>query len=84
VTGVQIAFPAPENVSTAYDAGDAYSDALPETSARGMAVLLNLQAPAWPGTPFGIVAELDGEQLSTEVQIARGAVTVVTAVVPDP
>lgn len=84
VAGVQITFPAPESTSIAYDAGDAYSDALPETSARGMAVLLNLEAPPWPGTPLGIVAELDGAQLSTEVQIAGGAVTIVTAVVPDP
>lgn len=84
VEGVQITFPAPDDISTAYDAGDTYSDALPETSTRGMAVLLNLDAAAWPGTPFGIVAQIDGEQLSAQVQIARGAVTVVTAVVPDP
>lgn len=84
VEGVQIAFPAPEDVSTAYDAGDTYSDALPETSARGMAVLLNIDAPAWPGGAFSIVANLDGDQLSAEVQIASGAVSVVTAVVPDP
>jgi hypothetical protein len=84
VEGVQITFPAPEDISTAYDAGDTYSDALPETSTRGMAVLLNLDAAPWPGTPFGIVAQIDGVQLSAQVQIARGAVTVVTAVVPDP
>lgn len=84
VEGVQVTFPAAEDVSTAYDAGDTYSDALPETSTRGMAVLLNLTAPPWPGTPLGIVAQLDGQQLSAQVQIARGAVTVVTAVVPDP
>jgi hypothetical protein len=82
--GVQITFPAPENVSIAYDAGDTYSDALPETSTRGMAVLLNLDAPPWPGSTLGVVADIDGEQLSAQVQIARGAVTVVTAVVPDP
>lgn len=84
IEGVQITFPAPENISTAYDAGDTYSDALPETSVRGMAVLLNLDAPPWPGTPFGIVADIDGEQLTADVQIVEGAVTVVTAVVPDP
>jgi hypothetical protein len=84
IEGVQITFPAPENISTAYDAGDTYSDALPETSVRGMAVLLNLDAPSWPGTPFGIVADIDGEQLTADVQIVQGAVTVVTAVVPDP
>ena len=84
VEGVQITFPSPEDVSTAYDVGNAYSDALPETSVRGMAVLLNLEAPPWPGTPLGIVADVDGEQLSAQVQVARNAVTVVTAVVPDP
>jgi hypothetical protein len=84
VEGVQVTFPAAEDVSTAYDAGDTYSDALPETSTRGMAVLLNLAAEPWPGNALGIVAQIDGEQLSAQVQIARGAVTVVTAVVPDP
>jgi len=84
VEGVQVTFPAPEDVSTAYDAGDTYSDALPQTSTRGMAVLLNLDAPPWPGSALGIVAQIDGEQLSAQVQVARGAVTVVTAVVPDP
>jgi hypothetical protein len=84
VEGVQITFPTPDDVSTAYDAGDTYSDALQQTSTRGMAILLNLDAPPWPGTPLGIVADIDGEQLSAQVQIARGAVTVVTAVVPDP
>jgi hypothetical protein len=82
--GVQIAFPAPDDVSTAYDAGDAYSDALPQTSTRGMAVLLNIVAPPWPGGAYSVVATLDGEEFLAQVQIAEGAVSVVTAVVPDP
>lgn len=84
VEGVQITFPSPDNVATAYDAGDSYSDALPTTSVRGMAVLLNLDAPAWPGSPLAIVADLDGDRLSAEVQLVRGAVSVVDAVIPDP
>lgn len=85
VEGVQITFPTPESVSTAYDAGDLYSDALASTSTRGMAVLLNVGGAApFPGSLTSIVADLDGEQLTASVQIARGAVSVVTAVVPDP
>jgi len=84
VAGVEITFPSPQNVSIAYDAGEIYSDALPETSSRGMAVLLNLEAPAWPGSPLAIVADFEGDRLSAQVQLARGAVTVVDAVVPDP
>jgi hypothetical protein len=82
--GVHVALPDPALVSTAYDNGDGYSDALEATSTRGMAVLLNLAAARYPGTPTGIVAEVDAEQFTTELRVAAGAVTVVTAVVPDP
>jgi hypothetical protein len=81
--GVQVTFPAPEDVSTAYDAGAIYSDALAQTSTRGTAVLLNMDAPSYPGTPLSIGATLDGELFTASVQIARRAVTLVTAVVPD-
>lgn len=85
VEGITITFPDPQNVATAYDAGDIYSDALDATSARGMAILLNLDAPAWPGSALTIVADRGGsDQLSAPVRLARGAVTVVSAVVPDP
>jgi hypothetical protein len=82
--GVHIAFPPPSDVSTAYDAGDIYSDALDATSTRGMAVLFNLSAAKYPGSPINIVAEIDGEQFGTELRIAAGAVTLVTAVIADP
>jgi hypothetical protein len=81
--GVQLTFPAPEDVSTAYDAGSIYSDALAQTSTRGTAVLLNMDAPPYPGTPLSIGATLDGELFTASVRIARRAVTLVTAVVPD-
>jgi hypothetical protein len=82
--GVRLTLPDPAQVSTAYDNGDGYSDALEATSTRGMVVLLNHAAARYPGTPTGIVAELDDQQFTTELRIAAGAVTVVTAVVPDP
>lgn len=84
VEGVEIVFPSPDSVPIAYDAGDTYSDGLPTTATRGMAVLLNVDAPPWPGSPLAIVAELDGEPFRAGVQVASGAVTVVTARVPDP
>lgn len=84
VQGVQVTFPEPEDTRTAYDAGDAYSDALLETSSRGVAILLNIPAPPWPGSPLRIIAEVDGQPLLAEVQIVRSAVSLVTAVVPDP
>jgi hypothetical protein len=83
VEGVQVTFPAPEDVSTAYDAGPIYSDALAQTSTRGTAVLLNITAPDYPGTALTIIATLDGERFTAPVQVARRAVTIVTAVVPD-
>jgi hypothetical protein len=82
--GVQIQLPAADQVPTAYDAGDIYSDALDATSTRGMAVLANLPAPAYPGGPTSIVAVLDGTPFTTEIQVASGAVTLVSAVVPVP
>ncbi|HTV18510.1 MAG TPA: hypothetical protein VMG12_07560 [Polyangiaceae bacterium] len=85
VEGVQITYPDPQSVATAYDAGDIYSDALDATSARGMAILLNQEAPEWPGTSADIYANLDGaSQLTARVRLVRGSVTVVSAVVPDP
>ena len=83
VEGVQVTFPAPEEASTAYDAGAIYSDALDRTSTRGTAVLLNLRAPVYPGTPLTLAATVGGELFTAPVQIAQGALTVVTAVVPD-
>ncbi len=83
VEGVQLTFPVPDQVSTAYDAGAIYSDALEQTSTRGTAVILNLSAPTYPGTALTIGATVDGELFTAPVQVARGAVTLVTAVVPD-
>jgi hypothetical protein len=84
VAGVRINIPDPSLFSTAYDAGDTYSNALEATSERGMAIVLNLQAASYPGSATSIVAEVDGEPLTTNLLIAQGAVTVVTAVIPDP
>ena len=83
VEGVEIVFPSPDSVPIAYDAGDTYSDGLPTTATRGMAVLLNVDAPAWPGSPLAIVAELDDEPFQVPVRVASRAVTVVTAFVPE-
>jgi hypothetical protein len=82
--GVRITIPDPAMFSTAYDAGDIYSDSLEATSERGMAILLNLPAAAYPGSATSIVADVSGEPLTTNLLIAQGAVTVVTAVIPDP
>jgi hypothetical protein len=71
-------------VSTAYDSGDTYTDTEDSTSRRGMAVLLNLAAAKFPGGVTSILAEVDGQQLTLQLHIAQSAVTVVTAVVPDP
>lgn len=84
LAGVRITIPDPAQVSTAYDAGDTYSDALDATSVRGTAVLLNLPAARYPGGATSITADIDGEPLTANLLIAQGAVTVVTAVVPDP
>jgi hypothetical protein len=82
--GVSITFPDLTLASIAYDAGDTYSDATEVTSTRGMAVLLNMSAADYPGTQTGIVADIDGLQFSTQIQIAAGAVTVATLVIEDP
>jgi hypothetical protein len=82
--GVRITIPDPIQFSTAYDAGDIYSDSQDATSARGMAIVLNLPAASYPGSATSIVADLNGEQFTTNLLIAQGAVTVVTAVIPDP
>jgi hypothetical protein len=84
IEGVRITFPLPEDVPTAYDAGDAFSSALEETSERGTALLLNMTAPQYPGVSTSIVADLDGEQLTAQLQIVGAALTVVSAVVPGP
>lgn len=82
--GVRITFPTPEQVPTAYDAGAIFSSALEQTSDRGMALLVNMPAAPYPGIGTSIVAELDGQQLTAQLQIAAGTLTVVSAVVPDP
>jgi hypothetical protein len=82
--GVQVQFPPPDQVPTAYDDGDIYTDALDATSTRGMAVLANLNAPPYPGGSTTIVANLDGATFTTEIQIAAGALTVVSAVIEQP
>jgi hypothetical protein len=83
IAGVHISVPSPEQVPTAYDAGDAFTSALEATSERGMALLVNMPAAAYPGVITTVVAELDGVQLSLEVQLAAGALTNVSAVVPE-
>jgi hypothetical protein len=84
IQGVHITFPDPDTISTAYDAGDTYSDELDTTSTRGTAILLNMSAPGFPGGATSIYADVDGEQFMTQVQIAAAGVTIVTAVVPNP
>jgi len=84
IDGVAVTYPSPGDVAVAYDAGDTYSDALDQTSTRGTALLLNLTAPPYPGRTETLVAVIDGRQFSAEVQLAQSAVTVLSAVVPDP
>jgi hypothetical protein len=86
--GVQITFPAPSLADIAYDTGETYGDGTDDvtdaTSTRGMAVLLNMSAAPYPGSVTSIVADVDGLQVSTEIQIAAGAVTVATVVIDEP
>lgn len=82
VPGVTVTFP--EVISVAYDIGDTYIDTAEATSLRGVAVLMNLAAPRYPGGPTSIVAAVGDEELTANLLIAQGAVTVVTAVIPDP
>jgi hypothetical protein len=82
--GVQVLFPDRTLASIAYDTGEIYGDATDATSTRGMAVLLNMSAPLYPGAPSVVVADRDGLQVSTAIQIAARAVTVATVVIEDP
>jgi hypothetical protein len=82
--GVQIQFPPPARFPIAYDAGAIYTDAFDATSTRGMALIVNLDAPAYPGAPSTIVANLDGAAFTTDIQLASGALTVVSAVIEPP
>lgn len=84
ISDVHVAFPPPEQAPTAYDAGDAFSSVLDATGDRGMALLVNLQAARYPGSATSVVAELDDLQFRAELQIAAGALTIVSAVVPEP
>lgn len=84
IPAVGIVFPARTQVPTAYDAGDAFSSALETTSDRGMALLVNMPAPPYPGGATSIVAALDDQEFTAQLQIAAGALTVVSAVVPEP
>jgi hypothetical protein len=84
IEGVTVVYPSPGDVSVAYDAGDTYSDALDETSTRGTALILNMPAPPYPGRTETLVADIDGRQFSADVQLSRSAITVLSAVVPDP
>jgi len=84
IEGVTVIYPSPGDVAVAYDAGDTYSDALDETSTRGTALLMNLSAPPYPGRTETLVAELDGRQFNAQIQLSRSAITILSAVVPDP
>lgn len=80
---VHISVPPATQVPTAYDAGDIFTSAIDATSERGMALLVNMPAAPYPGITTSVVAELDDQQFSAQVQIVSGALTVVSAVVPD-
>ena len=84
IPDVHIEFPRVDQVPTAYDAGDAFSSALNATSDRGMALLVNMQAAPYPGSTTSVIAALDDRQFGAELQIAAGALTIVSAVVPEP
>jgi hypothetical protein len=85
VPEIQVLFPAPEDVSAAYDAGDIYSDQPDATSTRGSAVLLNIPASAYPGGFTHVQAQAQSplRTLDFDIQVARGSVTLATvSVVP--
>jgi hypothetical protein len=82
VSGVTLISPDPMSTSVAYDAGDTYSDQAMETDLRGVMVLLNLSSVAYPGATVPLGVKVRGEPRSVPARIARGAVTLVTTVIP--
>jgi hypothetical protein len=83
VSGVSVTFPTASEADVAYDAGDLYSDALAETSARGTVVLLNMAAPPYPGgltTVVATVASLPESEFRVQLRVSAGAVTLDTTV----
>jgi hypothetical protein len=81
VPQVQLRFPAPGDVAVAYDVGDAYSDQVTETSARGTLVLLNMPAGTYPGTLTSVTVQVNGANQNISIRTIVGGVSVVTAVV---
>jgi hypothetical protein len=79
VPGVRLRFPAPADANIAYDTGDIYSEQFDETSTRGTVVLLNLTAPAYPGGPTNVIADVGGEDYTLDIRIASNSVTIVSA-----
>ena len=82
ISGVTLVSPAAVTTNVAYDLGDTYSDQRTETDLRGTMVLLNLPSVAYPGSATTIGVTLRGTRHDVPVQLANGAVTVVTTVIP--
>jgi hypothetical protein len=82
ISGVTLVSPPAMTTNVAYDVGDTYSDQRTETDLRGTMVLLNLPSVAYPGSATTIGVNLRGTRHDVPVQLANGAVTVVTAVIP--
>lgn len=83
--GVQVVSPVPPDGNVAYDAGPVYSDQQEQTSTRGTAVLANVPAATYPGGSLVVTARLDAVNYTTEVRVARGAVTLASAIIgPQP
>jgi hypothetical protein len=81
IAGIQVRLPGNGEASLAFDAGDIYSDLTGETSTRGAVAIVNVSAPAYPGTIVPVTADVGGTELDLNVRIARGSVTVIDVVV---
>jgi hypothetical protein len=74
---VRVTLPGDAAARLAYDLGDIYSDQTPGTSSRGIAVVVNANASAFPGTIVPVDVEVQGEVRDFNVRFARGSVTVI-------
>jgi hypothetical protein len=82
ISGVALVSPPAATTDVAYDFGLTYSDQVQATEAGGTIVLLNLPSVAYPGSVTTIGVTLHGTRHDVPVQLANGAVTVVTTVLP--
>jgi hypothetical protein len=82
ISGVSLVSPPAMDTNVAYDVGDTYSDQVTATDLRGTMVLLNLRSVPYPGSATRIGVNLRDIRHDVVVQLADGAISVVTTVMP--